>query len=328
MFCDLVGSTALSSRLDPEEMRDVVRAYQDACASVVTRYGGFVAKYMGDGALVYFGYPEAHEDDAERSVYAGLGIVEAVHKLDGDLAVRIGIATGIVVVGDIVGEGVAREAAITGQTPNLAARLQEIAEPDTVVTAESTRQLAGELFETIGLGPRVLKGFKDPVAAWRIVRPRRAESRFDATRPAGLSPLVGRDEEIEMLTRRWRRAKEGNGEVVLIAGEPGIGKSRIAHALQNLIEAEPHTPVRLQCSPIRANSALFPMIDQLERSAGIAPEDEAADKLDKLETLLLLTGEAGDDVCTLFAELLSVPTNNHIRRSTWRPRSGWTERSA
>jgi class 3 adenylate cyclase/predicted ATPase len=307
LFCDLVGSTALSSRLGPEDIRDVIRSYQDACATVSERFGGFVAKFMGDGVLVYFGFPEAHEDDAERAVYAGLGVVEAVRDLNLDLSVRIGIATGTVVVGDIVGDGAAQEAAITGEAPNLAARLQEIAEPDTVVMGGDTRQLIGELFEVAGLGTRRLKGFDAPILAWRVVGPRRAETRFNAIRPASLSPLVGRDEEMEIMMRRWHRAMNGDGEVVVISGEPGIGKSRLAHAFQERIETEPHTPVRLQCSPIHANSAFFPIIDQLERAAGFAADDEPDKKLGKLETLLRATGDPDGDVITLFAELLSIP---------------------
>ena len=211
MFCDLVGSTAMSADLDPEDIRDLIRAYQDACAGVVERFGGYLAKYMGDGVLVYFGYPAAHEDDAERAINAGLGIVESVGALERDLSVRVGIATGTVVVGDIVGEGSAQEAAITGETPNLAARLQGIAAPDTVVIAETTRILAGGLFELNELGGYDLKGFADPVRPWSVVGPRRIESRFEASRAEGLTALVGRDDEVETLLRRWQRAKTGEG---------------------------------------------------------------------------------------------------------------------
>ncbi len=252
MFCDMVGSTAMSTDLDPEDMRDVIRSYQGACAGVVTRYEGFVAKYMGDAVLVYFGYPTAHEDDAERAINTGLGIVAAVNELEHDLAVRIGIATGMVVVGDIVGEGASQEAAITGETPNLAARLQEIAEPNAVVIAETTRTLAGGMFELNDLGGHDFKGFSETVWVWSVSGARTAESRFDATRAKDLTELIGRDEEMEILLRRWQRAKVGEGQVVLISGEPGIGKSRLARELQDRIAGEPHYRLRHQCSPYHA----------------------------------------------------------------------------
>ncbi len=207
LFCDLVGSTALSSQLDPEDMRDVLRAYQDACSSVIDRYEGYFAKFMGDGVYAYFGYPRAHEDDAERAIYAGLGIVETVGALEHDLRVRIGVATGTVAVGDIVGEGASEEANVVGEAPNLAARLQEIAEPNTVVIGETTYIMAGGLFEITDLGKRDFKGFPDPMGVWSVIRPRRTESRFEATHGEHLTELVGRDEEMEILMRRWERAK-------------------------------------------------------------------------------------------------------------------------
>ncbi len=246
-------------------MRDVIRAYQDACAGVVTRYEGFVAKYMGDGVLVYFGYPIAHEDDAERAINTGLGIVEAVKELERDLAVRIGVATGMVVVGDIVGEGASQEAAITGETPNLASRLQEIAEPNSVVIAETTRTLAGGMFELDDLGGRDLKGFAEPVQVWLVSGARRTESRFDAAHSEGLTELIGRDEEMEILLRRWERAKAGEGQVVLISGEPGIGKSRLVYAFGQRIARERHLSPRVQCSSLHAISALHPIVQQLEK---------------------------------------------------------------
>jgi class 3 adenylate cyclase/predicted ATPase len=307
MFCDLVGSTALSATLDPEDMRDVIRAYQDACAAVVSRYDGFVAKYMGDGVLVYFGFPTAHEDDAERAIHTGLGIVEAVAALERDLAVRVGIATGTVVVGDIVGEGASREAAITGETPNLAARLQAIAGPGEVVIAESTRALAGRLFALADLGRHTVKGLDDPVALWRVDRARAAESRFEAARTGRLTSFVGRDHEIALLLDRWERAKEGEGQVVLLSGEAGIGKSRIFQMLRQHLAGEPCTRLRYQCSPHYEASALQPIIGQLERAAEFAAEDTAAAKLDKIEAML---AHSTDDVAAtapLIAGLLSVP---------------------
>jgi class 3 adenylate cyclase len=231
MFCDLVGSTALSARLDPEDLRGIIAAYHRCCTELVERNGGFVAKYMGDGVLAYFGYPKAHGHDAERAVRAGLDLVEAVPKLATNagppLQVRVGIATGLVVVGDLIGEGAAQEQAVVGETPNLAARLQALAEPNTVIIGDSTRRLLGKLFEYRALNSVLIKGFADQVAAWQVIGASTVDSRFEALR-ATSTPLVGRIEEIELLMRRWHQAKDGDGCVALISGEPGIGKSRIA----------------------------------------------------------------------------------------------------
>ena len=228
MFSDLVGSTALSARMDPEDLREIISAYQECVADIVQRFGGFVAKYMGDGVLVYFGYPQAHEDDAERAVRAGLELVAGVGglKIRAPLQARIGIATGLVVVGDLIGSGASQEHAIIGETPNLAARLQGVAEPNSVVIAESTRKLLGNLFELEELGPKELKGISGAVGAWAALRPASVESRFEALHANGLTELVGRDEELELLLRRWSKAKSGEGQVVLLSGEAGIGKSR------------------------------------------------------------------------------------------------------
>jgi len=226
MFCDLVGSTALSARLDPEDLRGIISAYHCCCTELVERNSGFVAKYMGDGVLAYFGYPQAHEHDAERAVRAGLGLVEAVPKLATDagssLQVRVGIATALVVVGDLIGAGAAQEQAVVGETPNLAARLQALAESGAVVIASGTRRLTGGLFEYRDLGTVSLKGFAENVATWQVLRASGIESRFEAMRTA-MTPLVGRNEEIDLLLRRWEQAKAGDGQVVLISGEPGIG---------------------------------------------------------------------------------------------------------
>jgi class 3 adenylate cyclase len=231
MFCDLVGSTALSARLDPEDLRSVIGAYHGCCTKLVERNGGFVAKYMGDGVLAYFGYPQAHEHDAERAVRAGLDLVEAVPKLatnaGSPLQVRVGIATGLVVVGDLIGAGAAQEQAVVGETPNLAARLQALAEPGAVVIASSTRRLTGGLFDYRDLGTTAIKGFAENVPAWQVVGASAIESRFEAMRTA-MTPLVDRDEEIDLLMRRWERAKRGDGQVVLISGEPAIYRPETA----------------------------------------------------------------------------------------------------
>src|SRR5215475_8335420 len=247
MFADLVGSTALSARLDPEELRDVIGAYHRRCTEVITSSGGFVAKYLGDGVLAYFGYPQAHEEDAEQAVRAGLALIEAVAELDAGqstlLRVRVGIATGLVVVGDLLGEGAAQEHAVIGETPNLAARLQGLAEPNTVVIADTTRRMVGGLFDYRDLGASVIAGIDHPVHVWRVLGPSLVGSRFEALRAAS-TPLIGREEEIALLTRRWERAKAGDGSVVLIAGEPGIGKSRIAQTLLEQLSKEPHMRLR------------------------------------------------------------------------------------
>ena len=309
MFSDLVGSTALSARMDPEDLREVISAYQKCVSETVRRFDGFVAKYMGDGVLVYFGYPQAHEDDAERAVRAGLELIGAVSALKSNapLQTRVGIATGLVVVGDLIGTGSAQEQAVVGETPNLAARLQGIAEPNTVVIAESTRKLLGGLFELQDLGGREVKGISEPVRAWAAVRPSSVESRFEALRTA-TTPLVGRDEEMELLMRRWAQAKAGDGCVVLISGEPGIGKSRIAEAMQERLGAEPHTSLRFFSSPYHQDSALYPAIAQLERAAGFRREDTAEQRLTKLEALLAQATNDVGGVAPLFADLLSIPT--------------------
>jgi predicted ATPase/class 3 adenylate cyclase len=311
MFCDLVGSTALSARLDPEDLRGIISAYHHCCTELVGHNGGFVAKYMGDGVLAYFGYPQAHEHDAERAVRTGLAAVDAVPKLatnvGSSLQVRVGIATGLVVVGDLIGTGAAREQAVVGETPNLAARLQALAEPGTVVIAGSTRRLTGGLFDYQDLGAIALKGFAENVPAWQVLGASVAESRFEALR-AATTPLVGREEEIEILQRRWEQAKRGDGQVVLISGEPGIGKSRITQTVLERINAEPHTRLRYFCSPHHQDSALYPSIAQLERAAGLRRDDTDEQRLNKLEKLLARgTNDLGEAV-PLLAELLSIPT--------------------
>jgi class 3 adenylate cyclase/tetratricopeptide (TPR) repeat protein len=310
MFSDLVGSTALSARMDPEDLREVISAYQKCVAETVQRFDGFVAKYMGDGVLVYFGYPQAHEDDAERAVRAGLELVGAVSALKSpaSLQTRVGIATGLVVVGDLIGAGAAQEQAIVGETPNLAARLQGIAEPNMVVIAEGTRKLLGNLFELQDLGAKDLKGIAAPVRAWAALRASSAEGRFEALHASGLTALVGREEELELLRRRWSRAKTSEGQVVLLSGEAGIGKSRLTAALLESVASEPHTRLRYFCSPQHTDSALYPIINQMERAAGLAHDDTAQAKLDKLDALLAQTATSPQDAA-LFAEMLSLPND-------------------
>jgi class 3 adenylate cyclase len=302
----------MSARLDPEDMREIVGAYHRSCAKQITKAGGFVAKYMGDGVLTYFGYPQAHEHDAERAVLAGLALAEAVPKLKTaagtPLQVRVGIATGLVVVGDIIGSGEAQERSVVGDTPNLAARLQALAEPNMVVIADSTRRLLGNLFELRDLGPQDLKGIAGPARAWAALRPSSVESRFDALHTTNLTALVGREEESELLLRRWSRAKTGEGQVVLISGEAGIGKSRLAAAVLERLATEPHTRLRYFCSPQHTDSALHPFIGQMERAAGLAYDDILRAKLDKLDAVLARTSTSTQDAA-IFAEMLSLPND-------------------
>src|SRR5262244_1051270 len=310
MFSDLVGSTALSARMDPEDLRELISAYRKCAAEAVRRFGGFLARYMGDGVLVYFGYPEAHEDDAERAVRAGLELITAVIalKTPASLQTRVGIATGLVVVGDLIGSGEAQERAIVGETPNLAARLQGIAEPNTVVISEATRRLLGNLFELRDFGARDLKGIAEPVRAWVALRASTVESRFEALHPSGLTALIGREEETELLLRRWSRAKSGEGQVVLISGEAGIGKSRLTADLLESLAPEPHTRLRYFCSPQHTDSAFYPIIGQMERAAGLLHDDTSQQKLHKLDALLAQTSTSIQDAA-LIAEMLSLPND-------------------
>jgi class 3 adenylate cyclase/predicted ATPase len=307
MFSDLVDSTAMSVRMDPEDLREVIAAYQKCATEIVRRFDGFVARYVGDGALVYFGYPQAHEDDAERAVRAALELIAGVGalKIGVTLQTRVGIATGLVVVGDLLLTGEAPERAMVGETPNLAARLQGFAKPNMVVIAESTRRLLGSLFELQDLGAREVKGMTGPMRAWAALRVSSVASRFEALHASDLTPLVGREEEFELLLRRWARAKTSEGQVVLLCGEAGIGKSRLTASLMEQLAAEPHKCLRYFCSPLHTDSALYPIIGQIERAAGLRFDDEPQAKLDKLDAVLAQTSISIDDAA-LFAEMLSL----------------------
>ena len=311
MFCDLVGSTELSRRLDPEDLRNVLRRYQDAVSGAVTRYGGHVAKFLGDGVLAYFGWPHAYEDQAERAVRAGLDAVSAVNVVQvGDsaaLEARVGIATGQVVVGDLVGQSGRDSEAVSGETPNLAARLQQVATPGQVVVGEATQRLLGQTFAVDDLGPRELKGFDSAVQAWGIVGEVLAESRFEATHSATLTRFVGREHELHLLLDRWRLAEGGEGQVVTICGEAGIGKSRLMQSLRDRVAGDDHVRIRYQCSPYHTNSALYPTIRQIERAAGIAQDQSGEEKLSRLETFLRASGMDVAAEIPLFAHLLSLP---------------------
>jgi class 3 adenylate cyclase/pimeloyl-ACP methyl ester carboxylesterase len=318
MFVDLVGSTALSARLDPEEMREVLRTYQNAVAGEIARVEGLVAKLMGDGVLAYFGWPRVHEDEAERAVRAGLACTEAVARLVAPgaeaLAARVGIATGLVVVGDVAGEGAAREEAVTGETPNLAARLQELAGPGQVVVADGTRRLLGGLFDLEDLGPRPLKGFTEPVRAWHVVGPGKVEGRFGALRGTGLGPLVGRGRELELLLDAWAAVVGGEGRIVLLAGEPGIGKSRLIEGLRSQLAGSPHAELEYQGSPLHAQSALHPFASELERAAHLRRDDVPAEQRRKLDALLTarLGHEAAAPASPPLATLLGLPADGRL----------------
>ena len=315
MMCDLVGSTALSERLDPEDLRDIIKAYQDACAAVITRFDGFVARYVGDGILAYFGYPRAHEDDAGSAARAGLGIVEAVSELQSSsnskqgepLAVRVGIATGMVVVGDLIGEAASQESAVVGETPNLAARLQGLAASNAVVIGPHTRELVGERFDCTDLGLHELKGLTEPVRAWRVTAVIESQPGLEAATAKSLIPLVGRDEELQLLLRRWQQAKDGECRVVVLSGEAGIGKSRIVQELQTRLGNELRNRVLYFGSPYYRNSAFHPIINQVERALRFDKDDDAVARLDKLEASVRDLGLPVDETASAVATLLTLP---------------------
>src|SRR4051794_18586879 len=301
MFCDLIGSTALSARLDPEDLREVIRSYQARVAATIQQFNGFIARYVGDGVLIYFGWPEAHETDAARAVRAGLAVAAAVGetRTGGEpLQVRIGIATGLVVIGEPIGSGDSRQQTAIGETPNRAARLQSLAGPGQVVIDAATRRQIGGLFDCRDLDTIELKGLPEPVPAWQVLSAGTAEGRFAALHGT-ITPLVGRDEEMELLLRRWAQAKAGSGKVVLISAEPGVGKSRLAEALTERIASEPHIRLRWFCSPYHQDSALYPVIAQMERAAGFAHGDMPEVRLAKLQALLVVTEPSPEDVALI-----------------------------
>lgn len=313
MFCDLVGSTALSTVMDPEDLRELVQTYRGACREVIARYDGHVAQYLGDGLMAYFGWPHAYEDAAERGVRAGLDIVRAVQAIVSPqpLAVRVGLATGTVVVSEASLTDAAGATTALGDAPNLAARLQSLAGPGEVVIAPTTRRLVGDVFTLADLGEHQIKGIAGPVRPWRVEAVRRAEARFDAVNASRrLAALVGREEELELLLHRWRRAREGGGQLVLVGGEAGIGKSRLCHALRERL-VRPHTALRYQCSPHYTNSAFHPVIEQLGFAAGFKREDDTAARLDKLEALLAGEPERVAEAAPLLAALLALPTDRY-----------------
>ena len=315
MFCDLVGSTELSARLDPEDLQDLITSFQDKCRVAILQYAGFIARYMGDGILVYFGYPQAHEDDAQRAVRAGLDIINAMADLNSEvgrehdvvLEVRTGIATGPVVVGNLIGEGASEEAAVVGETPNRAARLQGVAKPNQLVIGPVTRRLLGEIFELNDLGTHKLKGIAKPVRAWCVVGVGDADSYEKAKRTGSSIPLIGRQEELGLLLRSWEASKNRHGQAVLIQGEAGIGKSRLIEALREKVSREDHTWITIQCSPYHTNSTLYPIIEHLKRVMGWKQEDGAEEKFGKLKTALTAQGLPLEEAVPLYAELMSLP---------------------
>ena len=313
IFCDLVDSTTLAEQLDLEDYRDLIRRYQDTCAGIVSRFEGYIGQYVGDGLVVYFGFPRAHEDDAERAVRAALRIPISVGNLAPShgraVKVRIGVATGVVLVGDIIGEGASQQQAVSGETVNLASRLQGLANPNSVVIGAGTRELLGDQFDYEDLGPQKLKGISEPVHAWRVTGERVVETRFRATHADRLTKFFGRDHEVELLLERWRRGKAGEGQVVLLSGEAGIGKSRITETLRDRLKGEEYIRVEYQCSAHHVNSPLYPAIRQLEFAAGFSSEDTPAEKLSKLESLLEQSSSTSG--AALIAALLSIPAGVH-----------------
>src|SRR5437016_312631 len=317
MFCDLVDSTALSRRVDPEDLQDVLRRFLNACSQAIGRFNGYIAKYMGDGMLVYFGYPQAHEDDAERAVYAGLAILDTVKVLtqdsphpEFDFAARIGIATGHVVVGEVMGQDTVKERSVFGETPNLAARLQALARPNQLVIDPVTKRLVGHAFDCADFGAVALKGFDTSVHAWQVLSSRESTSRFESYRASHLTNFVGRDQELSLLLGRWREAVDGEGQVLLLCGEAGIGKSRMTRRLSDRLADERYQRIQFQCSPYHTNTALYPAINFLRQAAGLTSQDSADAQLTKLDALTLESGINNQETVALLADLLSIRSDH------------------
>ncbi|MBX3348283.1 MAG: AAA family ATPase [Nitrospira sp.] len=315
MFCDLVGSTALARRLDPEDVQEIVRRFLDACSQAVGRFNGYVAKYMGDGLLVYFGYPHVHEHDAERAIHAGLAIRDLVRTFprehsssqESEIAVRVGIATGKVIVGELIGQETAKERSVFGETPNLASRLQSLAAPNQLVVDSATKRLVGNEFEFTDHGSVSLKGFDEPIQVWRVLGTKASTSRFESYRAARLASFVGREHESALLLGRWREAVGGDGQVVLLCGEAGIGKSRLCRSVRDRLVDEPHQTIELQCSPYHTNTALYPVIHCLRQAAALTSEDDPHTQRTKLHTFVRSIGIDDQTTVSLSAELLSTP---------------------
>jgi class 3 adenylate cyclase/tetratricopeptide (TPR) repeat protein len=321
MFCDLVGSTQLSEKLDPEDLQILINAYREACGTAIGRYDGCVARYFGDGVMAFFGWPNAHEDDAIRAVHAALETVSAVTKLAGPvtLAVRVGVSSGPVVVGEVGSAGTTASIDAVGETPNIAARLQALAAPNAILISETTNRLVASAFDLQDLGPHELKGVTEPLRVYRVLSAKSSASRFEAAHAGSLTPLVGRSTELNLLLDRWRKAKEGDGQVILLSGIPGVGKSRLIHELKSHIRNEPHFLLNHQCSPYHSQSAFFPVIEQIERAARLAARESDADKLAKLKAYLPPAPGDAIEPALLIAKLLSIPTEDHQKLSGLTP---------
>jgi class 3 adenylate cyclase/tetratricopeptide (TPR) repeat protein len=321
MFCDLVGSTQLSEKLDPEDLQKLIDAYRRECSTAIRRYGGEVARYFGDGVMAFFGWPRAHEDDALRAVHAALEIVSGVTKISGPvtLACRVGVCSGPVVVGEIVNSTASWSMDAVGETPNIAARLQTLAATNTVLISESTRRLVSAAFDLQDFGLQELKGVTEPIHVYRVLAAKNAASRFEAAHAGSLTPLVGRSSELSLLLDRWEKVKEGDGQVILLSGIPGVGKSRLLHELKSHIQHEPHLLLHHQCSPYHSQSAFFPVIEQIEQAAQLTAREADADKIAKLQAYLPRSPDSSKEPLPLIANLLSIFTENHRELSELTP---------
>src|SRR5215831_12025749 len=319
MFCDLVGSTQLSEKLDPEDLQKIIDSYRRECSTAIRRYGGEVARYLGDGVLAFFGWPYAHEDDAPRAVHAALEIVSVVTKISESvtLACRVGVCSGPVVVGEIRNSTASWSMDAVGETPNIAARLQTLAEPNTVLISESTRRLVSAVFDLQDLGPQELKGVTEAVHVYRVLGAKSAGSRFEAAHSGSLTPLIGRSSELSLLLDRWKKVKEGDGQVILLSGIPGVGKSRLLHELKSHIQQEPHILLHYQCSPYHSQSAFFPVIEQIEKASQLTAREVDTEKIAKLQKYL--PRSTSTEQLLLIANLLSISIEGHRELSELTP---------